>query len=387
MNIVYVLSGTGLTGGATKAFISILKKVCNGKNNVLVVCPDKDGIYEYLRSNKDFPNCEVVALPYMTASFPPLRKPIDYVLYIPRIFKRWIKNWGAATKLIARCRTFKPDIVHTNTSVNDIGFLVSRKFSVPHVWHIREYGDKRFGFPFQKRMINASNNYNIAITKDLINYKGLKDNPRSVVIYDGPIKEIHTPEPDHDKYFFFAGRLTKSKGIYDLMDAYIEYTRQCNGKPFKLKLAGAVPEEDLIRLNNIIESNNLIDLVEILGPQDDLSELYRHAALVIMPSLVEGFGFVLPEAMSFGALTAGRNLGGMKIQYDLGLELTGKEIGLRFENTQQLTGLMLNVTAEPKSKYRDKIERAQHVVSQLYTTEISVNQVLDLYNRILGNKP
>ena len=40
----------------------------------------------------------------------------------------------------------KIDIIHQNNSVEDIGVYFSKKYNIPLVWHLREFGDKDFNF-------------------------------------------------------------------------------------------------------------------------------------------------------------------------------------------------------------------------------------------------
>lgn len=60
-------------------------------------------------------------------------------------------------------------------------------------------------------------------------------------------------------------------------------------------------------LQEIISQKNIsLNRVKVLGyiPDDDLIVLYQHAALFILPSLFEGFGIPLLEAMTFGCPVA-----------------------------------------------------------------------------------
>ena len=41
---------------------------------------------------------------------------------------------------------FRPDVIYTNTSVVAVGYALARKLRVPHVWHIREFGDRDYDF-------------------------------------------------------------------------------------------------------------------------------------------------------------------------------------------------------------------------------------------------
>ena len=85
-----------------------------------------------------------------------------------------------------------------------------------------------------------------------------------------------------------------------------------------------------------------------------------------------------------GCLVIGRNSGGTKEQFDNGLKKTGKEIGLRFENIHELEKEMADVCERGVDYYADMIKRAQETVVSLYTVEHNVDQILDLYNKLIN---
>lgn len=67
----------------------------------------------------------------------------------------------------------------------------------------------------------------------------------------------------------------------------------------KLKLAGAPPDEPIKRLASELGIAESIEY--IVNPNDaDMIDLYRHAVLLLFPSIYEGFGWPPLEAMAFG---------------------------------------------------------------------------------------
>ena len=66
-------------------------------------------------------------------------------------------------------------------------------------------------------------------------------------------------------------------------------------------------------------------------------------------------------------------------------EITGEEIGLRYNTQEQLVQHLIDVTNNSIGYYTPMILRAQQVVSQLYSTETHVKNVYNLYNRIQNN--
>jgi len=108
-----------------------------------------------------------------------------------------------------------------------------------------------------------------------------------------------------ERYVLFVGTSEPRKNLAGLLAAYAQVPPGLR-RQFPLLLAGARGwKQDLRRL---IERLQLADDVTTLGYVDDfqLETLYRHAHVIAMPSLYEGFGLPLLEAASFGvpALTS-----------------------------------------------------------------------------------
>ena len=66
--------------------------------------------------------------------------------------------------------------------------------------------------------------------------------------------------------------------------------------------------------------------------------------------------------------------------------MTGQEIALRYETTEQLASLLSEVANQPVSHYNALTQRAFDVVNQLYTKEDHVRNVYEYYIDILNEK-
>jgi glycosyltransferase involved in cell wall biosynthesis len=99
----------------------------------------------------------------------------------------------------------------------------------------------------------------------------------------------------NSKFVLFVGTIEKRKNISRLYEAFTHSTLPALG--YRLVLAGAngFGGEEIVR--SMTHPN-----VEILGYTEPgaLAELYSHARFFCFPSLYEGFGFPVLEAMGFG---------------------------------------------------------------------------------------
>ena len=108
--------------------------------------------------------------------------------------------------------------------------------------------------------------------------------------------------------------------------------------------------------------------------------LYSQAVLV--PSVLEGFGFITVEAMLNRTLVIGRNTGGTKEQFDNGVKLSGKEIALRCESIDEMAMHMAYVCSNGQLYYADMIDRAEKVVREMYSIENNANQIIEIYKQV-----
>lgn len=388
MKIAYIMSGTGLHGGATKSLLNVLRCLSSEGHEAIIICPDKSGIYEYILTGH-VPRVKAIHIDFTYDILPFLKNAKDYLLFIPRLFKRKIKNYRAANKLAKVCKQETVDIIHTNTSVNDIGFKAAKKLGVPHIWHIREYGKLDFNMivPYQRKMFLSPFNYTVSITKDIARYKKLPITKDNIVVYNGVCESNKCRISDSDdNYFLYAGNVSAKKGIFDLLEAYTSYLQSTSPekKIVKLHIAGGYTSDIKEKIDLLCKINNISQYVEILGPRDDIADLMFRAKAVIIPSYFEGFGRVMPEAMSNGSVTIGRNTGGTKEQFDNGVSLIGREIGFRFNTINELVSILIDVASKDKSLFIEMIRNSQEVVKKLYSNEVSASNIINLYNKILN---
>lgn len=387
MNIMYILSSTSTTGGATKSFINLLKELIKMGINAWIVVPSATGIYFELSQMP----IHVIVIPIRNSSYPDCRN-LVYSLTFPIRLSYWkLLNLYSYFKLRKIAKDNMIDIIHTNVSILNVGNQVAHSLYIPHVYHVREYGDKDFNihyYPTYKRFLNTiSKSYSICITKDIQRHHHLESNVNSIVIYNGIMpKSAMSSSNSKESFFLYAGRIEKAKGLLDLIHAYKKYSLQSK-KPYILKVAGKINDNAYYKqINEYIEKNGLKEHIKFLGPVRDIKSLLNKAAAIVIPSHSEGFGRCMAEAMFNDCLVVGKNTAGTKEQFDNGLQVTGCEIGLRYTTNNELASLLLqiqNSSNEDLQKYRDK---AAITVTQLYTTEQCAKETYQFYKKILHEK-
>lgn len=389
MKILYILHTTNPHDGATKAFLFMLDGLIKKGYKAIVAMPSADGIYHLLKER----DIEVFATMFKPNSYPKCRNAKEAMLFLPRLIaRRWLIK-KSVHRIWKFTRSKQIDIVHTNTSIIDVGFRTAKLLGVPHIYHIREYADL-IGvtyFPYKNsfyRQLNAPRSYNICITRNIQEYYLQTGKASSRVIYDGLISCDTPALPTIPKcdFFLFAGRLQTVKGLHQLLEAYRIYAQRSTS-PLPLYVAGEHTDKQYsAEMIQFVAYHQLSKHVRFMGQRSDLPQLMQQARALIVPSTFEGFGFCMVEAMVNGCLVIGRNTSGTREQMENGRTTEGKDIALSYDTTEQLAERLTEVECNPPAHFTEYTTAAHHAVYSLYTIEQHVEQVAKLYETIKSKK-
>ena len=128
---------------------------------------------------------------------------------------------------------------------------------------------------------------------------GVSDSNKIIVISNGANSKIPIEKNDRN-FFLFVGTLEPRKNLTRLLQAYDSLPQSIKGK-IKLVIVGG-KGWGKVNLLDTIAQLDLTERVKVLGRVNDaeLATLYANAQFLVMPSLYEGFGLPLVEAMSYG---------------------------------------------------------------------------------------
>lgn len=389
MKVLYILNSTIKQGGATKSFMTMLSGLMAKGISPTVLIPDNGGIYSDL-STLGVPT---LVIPYRQYIYPKYNSIKDVILFGPLLLKWIYLNRKAAQRLANYINDHPVDMIHTNTTVVNIGYDVAKRFHIPHVYHIREYADKDFDMHYIPtssifhRKLKQPDSYSISITRDIQRYHHVDDTPLSRYIYNGIMPRKSEWHPIEKKRFFlFAGRIEPAKGVTELLEGYqIYHSKSANPAP--LYLAGAQYNQsysDFLHL--FIEKHHLSKSVSFLGIQTDLDILMSNALAIVISSLNEAFGRCMAEAMMNDCLVIGHNTGGTKEQFDNGLQMHHEEIGLRYMTAEELASHLYHVEHTSPEQYCSMREKAFITANTLYSNENNAEQIYRFYEDIIAHK-
>jgi len=371
MNVLYVLSST-VFGGATLSFLTLLKGLISFGVCPIVAIPNKD---QKLEAALDEMHVKYYVVPVVFCSYPYVNNWKGRIKYPLLLVKMLLVNLTAIWKLKKLVKQERIDLVHTNVGPIQAGHWTAKLCKVPHVWHIREYGDLDFNiwsFPskryFQKKL---ASDYSICITHDLRKYNHLEENNKSYVVYNGVReKSVFDSQLIREPFFLCASRLSPEKGIDLVISTFAKFSKDicC----YKLVILGAGDPEYVSKLQKMVADLHLEDSVVFEGFRHDVFEYMKRAKALLVASPAEGFGRMTAEACFAGCLVVGRNSAGTK-------EILDQTGGLFFNNAYELLAQMKCAAQMNPEEYLNLTKKAHAVANDRFSEESYIQNVWNVY--------
>ena len=217
-------------------------------------------------------------------------------------------------KLLPFVKENNIDIIHSNTRVTQVlGCLLGRFSAKPHVSTCHGFFKKRFSrllFPcWGKKVIAISE----SVRDHLVGDFGV--NPGDIsVVHNGidierfQIKAKKEPGVNGGLVVGIIGRLSDVKGHSYLIRAMQEVLIEIPSARLLIVGDGRMKEE-LVRL---VESLGMTGSVSFMPSLKDTREALSIMDVFVLPSLKEGLGLSLMEAMAAGLAVIGSDVGGIK---------------------------------------------------------------------------
>lgn len=175
-------------------------------------------------------------------------------------------------------------------------------------------------------------------------------------------------------YLFFLSTIEPRKNVDRLIDAYMSLTHSTR-QGFDLVLAGPSgwkSRHTLARLQELPHGVRYIGYV----PEADLPALTAGAATFVYPSLYEGFGLPVAQAMACGVPVITSNTGSMP-------EVAGGAALLVDPySTSEIRDAMEHLLSSPT--LQSQLSLAGRTVSQQYRWRIAAQKTWDFFARIAG---
>ena len=206
------------------------------------------------------------------------------------------------------------------------------------------------------------------------------------VVYPGRIRDVQRPQPDEmaavmarhaikRPYVLYVGSMGPHKNVATLLRAY-EQARRANSLSAALVLAGGTEwgGETLALLESLTFKLDVI--VTGFVPDEELPALYAGADLFVFPSLYEGFGLPVLEAMAYGKAVIVSKGGALP-------EAAGSAgISVDPHDVDAFAQAMAHLLAVPSR--RESMEQASMAQAAKFSWEASATALAGLMERTAG---
>jgi glycosyltransferase involved in cell wall biosynthesis len=375
MNVLFIASYDGLYG-ANQSLLQLILELKQKGVDPMVLLPSLES-----KSVSFHDNLKRNEICYITSFFYPAKGE-----------KRWkslikiLLNMLLYIVALWKLRNYHFDIVHTNTSVIDIGKVISRFKGSKHVWHLREFGDLDYkmyhplGNYGQCQMYKGADAY-IAISKRIYeHYKSYVNTNKMHLIYNGINNDVFIPST-HDNNvlnFCMAGYVFPTKNQFLAVQA-IDILHKRGLSNFHLTILGDGKEEYLHLIKSFINENQIGTYVTMAGYCSNVPERLSHMDVGLMLSENEAFGRVTVEyEMSNLAVIASKSGANMEIIDD---DKTG--ILLKDMNAKELADKMQYLIQNREEVNRISKNGRKDALNRFLSTQNS-HAILELYHEILS---
>ena len=314
MRVLYIMNHAD-TGGSALAFKEIvltMKKrhnvepiVITGRNNTLNEFFEDKGIENFSFSFKNFISS------YHNPEF--IYKKLLYIRHL-------LGNMIAIKKIIKNVDLEHIDLIETNLDRIDIGAILSKKYHIPHIWHIREHLGSDFNVTsIFSNYINYMNSFSstyVAVSKSVKDTwvsRGI--NPRNInIIYDGVnIDDIKKKEKfrNNKLNLLFLGGYYEHKGQFSFIQLLNELPRDVKDK-ITITFYGNGDAQYRKILEKYVEKTKLSTFIKLKTYDPQIYDHIRDYDVGVNFSDKECFGRVTVEYMAAGLPVICSNTGANK---------------------------------------------------------------------------
>lgn len=371
INLLYICTDWYEIEGSTRSLINLIHAV-------------KDEVYPIVLVNNHGKvadlfqglGIETIVAPFFYIWDNP--KPIITALHHPKrslFYRRLTQNTECCKQVLSYLGNRKIDIVHTNTTVTDVGIALSKSLKAKHVWHIREnlteIGVHPYGGYRRHRRLIENADYRIFISKALRDFYDFPSQ-NADILHDAVFSILPIPNTDGRQpiILFCAADINDFKGAPLAVEAF------CLAFPntsYRLVFAGNCSESYKRRMIAQAEEHGMGNRLDFFGYQSDMEPLYRKAAVFLMCSRYEGLGRVTLEAMAYGCPVVALDSGGTT---DFVIH---EETGFLFDSIDKCVSMLKRATNED---CRGIVSNACRVVKEEYTEKIFRERLMAIYKKL-----
>ncbi len=363
--ILYV-HGVTAFGGAERDLISIIGELDRERFTPIVVCPDRGPLFQRLTQQ----SVRVLILP-----LPPWRKVRFLFSWIPSVYRLY--------RLLIQENI---QLVH----VNDMwwiphGYWASRLATIPCLAHIRQELEPRRIHQYQLQspqvLIAVSNRVQDQLVQGGVASEHIRTFYSGIALshqdLDDPCRVIR------ERYDLQAEQLVigtvahvfPRKG-YEYLIVALASVRQTLPH-VRCLIVGEGDPEYTARLQALVQQHGLESVLFFVGYQADVRPYLKVMDIMVLPSILEGFGIALLEAMAMGTPVVATRVGGIPEVVDEGV--TG--LLVKPKDAESLAVAILSLLCDPERR-RHMGQAGIQRVEAMFTSERLGGQLMALYDEL-----
>jgi len=380
MNILFVGHEENLNGASLSLLGMIDEMIDN--NNIYVLTSFKEGPFiEELKKR----NINIIYSRYYRWMIYKQKNKFKWIIKRIIALALCLINYLSAYKLKNLIKKEKIEIIHTNSGVINIGAILGKLCDVPHIWHLREYGQEDFNFyyvfsqKYSYKFIEGLSDRVVVVSNALAEkYKKFIDQNKIEVIHNGInsmcLQEKNFKRKAESIKITICGRIGEAKGQKEAILAINELKNRGYNNLI-LSIAGS---GDITELQKYIDKNNLSSNVKFLGQIRDLKVIRKEMDLELVCSKNEAFGRVTIEAMMSMIPVIGANTGGTKELIQDGFN------GMTYiqGNYKDLAD-KIEILLKNKNEI-ERMGRNAYNYAKDFTSEINAKNIYSIYEKIIN---
>ena len=311
---VLFVSHTVLMAGANRSMLRLIQELrADYDVDPVVIMPQIHKNYKKWNLYKACEEEHIECYSYTYYWYKGKRRLVDYL--------RYVRNLYLFPCICFRMRHQKFDLIHSNGSVIDLGAFLSKVKGIPHVWHLREFGDLDFsikpylGKRYEKWVYSYGDAF-IAISNAIKqHYLNIISIEKIHLIYNGIVPCSNVPKTtfQHEKIeFCLVGLVSEGKNQLEALKALNILVNKWHIHNSHLTFIGFEEPIYANTLKEFVVKQNLNEYVTFLGERSDVNELLCHMDVGLMLSNNEAFGRVTVEYMMQGLAVIASDSGANK---------------------------------------------------------------------------
>lgn len=361
-------------GGAPKSLFNMIKSLREWVNPIVLF---ENDWYDYQMFVREGIECHIIPFRMGMVLDEPEYKTIRWRLH--RFMDEYFLNKRVAFRVAKLFKGRKIDIVHTNTGAITFGNDVAKALGAKSVWHLREFQDIDFGGhpyegwkPFYRKL--QKSDAVIGITQAIGRHFHFDELRNSHVIWDAVRSSKDAVRIlGKDNYVLYcSSKIVPAKGLHDMIEAYAHSCLPSKG--ISMKVVGIMDKDYNRQITDAINKYDLKAHIQFLGNQGNVKPYFEKALAFVLPSLNEGLGRVVIEAMFYGCPVIVRKKGGPTEYIE-----DGKN-GYFFDSVEELTNKMNLVCL---NEQKELICRAQQFAIDNFSEEVYGEKVIAVYKEML----